>query len=114
MSTDQTSTTNDQHDASEDVIVHVRVIGRVQGVGFRYYVHEHAQALGLRGWVRNRWDDSVEIMAQGARETLDRFLTLVQRGPRSSFVSRVEADWLPAGSHAGETPFQDFRIRRTE
>lgn len=95
-------------------LVHVRVEGRVQGVGFRYYVLERAQVFGVRGWVRNRWDESVEILALGQREVLDRFLILVERGPRSSYVSRMTADWQPAKNLVDEGPFLDFHIRPTE
>ena len=114
MNTDQPSPPNENPHPAPDQLVHVRVIGRVQGVGFRYFVLERAQALNLGGWVRNRWDDSVEIMAQGPREALDRFLVMVERGPRSAFVSRMETEWLDPRSQAGGAPFQDFLIRRTE
>lgn len=97
---------------SSEVTVHVRVEGRVQGVGFRYFVLEKAQSLGLRGWVRNRWDESVEILAQGPRDVLDRFLSLVQRGPRSAFVQKLEVEWLPSDPH-GQV-FRDFHIRPTQ
>jgi acylphosphatase len=95
---------------SSPATVHVRVEGRVQGVGFRYYVLERAQVLGVRGWVRNRWDESVELVAQAPREVLERFLGLVQRGSRSAYVSRMETEWLPDPGQS----FVDFHIRPTE
>jgi acylphosphatase len=73
--------------------LHAVVEGRVQGVGFRYFVVEKAQALGLTGWVRNRLDDTVEVTAEGERPALDQFLALLHRGPRAALVTRVKADW---------------------
>jgi acylphosphatase len=114
MSADEPFSTNDHPMDAQVVVVHVRVEGRVQGVGFRYYVLEKAQALGVRGWVRNRWDESVEILAQGERNVLERFIALVQRGPRSAFVSRMEADWQPPASLLDSKQLFDFHIRPTE
>jgi acylphosphatase len=82
--------------------LHAVVEGRVQGVGFRYFVRENAAALGLNGWVRNRWDDKVELTAEGSREQLERLLVFIQRGPRTAFVSRVET--------TGSGEFKDFRV----
>lgn len=89
--------------------LHVVVEGRVQGVGFRAFVVQVASALGLTGWVRNRWDSSVEVTAEGSEAALNQLLADLQRGPRSSFVERISVDWLPA---TGE--FTYFSVRRTE
>ena len=86
----------------------VVVEGRVQGVGFRYFVAEQAQEFGIKGWVRNRWDDSVEITAEARKPALERFLERVRRGPRSAFVSDVKVEWSPA---TGE--FIAFSVRPT-
>lgn len=88
--------------------LHATVEGRVQGVGFRYFVIERALALDLTGWVRNRWDETVEVLAEGAPGALQQLLAHLQRGPASSYVSAVKADWLPA---TGE--FTEFRLRAT-
>jgi acylphosphatase len=88
--------------------LHAIVEGRVQGVGFRYFVQEQAVALNLAGWVRNRWDGTVEVIAEGDKLTLDKFLSALQRGPRASYVSNVRTDWQPG---AGE--FSSFQIRMT-
>jgi acylphosphatase len=88
--------------------LHARVEGRVQGVGFRYFVLETAQALGVNGWVRNRWDESVEVMAEGEREVLERLMTALRRGPRVSFVSNVQVEW---GDGKGE--WSEFSVRAT-
>ena len=79
--------------------LHMVVEGRVQGVGFRNFVQEHAQILGLTGWVRNVKEDQVEVWAEGARPELDKLLDLVRRGPRSAYVTgyRIEPE-TPKGS----------------
>jgi len=89
--------------------LHATVEGRVQGVGFRYFVLEAAETLGLTGWVRNRWDESVEVLAEGERQALEKLLEALRRGPRAAFVTRVQADWDTA---SGE--FADFRVKPTE
>lgn len=82
------------------------VHGRVQGVNFRYYTLRAAQQLGLTGWVGNRWDGTVETVAEGRREALERFREFLQRGSPGSFVEHVDVDWLP-----GSSEFSTFRIR---
>ncbi len=69
---------------------HVRVVGRVQGVGFRWFVRERADALGLAGWVRNRSDGSVELLVSGDAAATDQFLAAVRRGPKHARVDAVE------------------------
>jgi acylphosphatase len=81
--------------ASEKARLYAVVDGRVQGVGFRFFVLECARELALTGWVRNRWDDTVEVTAEGDRPSLEKLLGALQRGPRSAFVSRVLEDWQP-------------------
>ena len=87
--------------------VHCRryvVRGRVQGVGFRYFVIDQARPLGLRGWVRNRPDGTVEITAEGERVTLERLLDVARRGPRGATVTDVDVSWDPASGTLG--PFE--------
>ena len=67
-----------------------RVRGRVQGVGFRWFVEREAQMLGIAGWVRNRSDGTVEVLAQGTREQLFGLRSKLQQGPRASRVDEVE------------------------
>jgi acylphosphatase len=88
--------------------VQVIVKGGVQGVGFRYFVQEHAASLQLTGWVRNRWDGSVELVAEGDRAQLDQLLELLRKGPRASTVTGVTPVWSEA---TGE--FTTFSIRST-
>jgi acylphosphatase len=71
------------------MVLHFLVQGRVQGVGFRWFVHREASELQLRGWVRNTEDGDVEIVATGAPEDLSDLRASVKRGPRGSRVDRV-------------------------
>ena len=67
-----------------------RVHGVVQGVGFRWSAARRAEALGLRGWVKNCADGSVEVGAQGTAAALDQFEDWLRRGPRGARVERVD------------------------
>ncbi|HET7087688.1 MAG TPA: acylphosphatase [Anaerolineae bacterium] len=80
--------------ASESL--HATVHGRVQGVNFRYYTQLKAQALNLTGWVRNRPDGTVEVVAEGARWALDQLLDFLYHGPSHAHVDRVDVEWLKA------------------
>jgi acylphosphatase len=71
-------------------IHHVRVIGRVQGVGFRQFVRERAQALNLSGWVKNTPDGSVELLVSGDDAAAARLLDVVRRGPPHAEVAAIE------------------------
>jgi acylphosphatase len=95
-------------DSSGNVRLHAVIEGQVQGVGFRYFVHDSAAALGLTGWVRNRWDGSVEVVAEGRREALNHLLAALYRGPRSAVVTDLTPEWLP-----GSGEFSGFTIRST-
>jgi acylphosphatase len=92
--------------SNEHVRLHVHVYGRVQGVNFRYYTQKEASARGLTGWVANRFDGSVEVVVEGEKPTLQRFLTFLYRGSPSAHVDRVQTDWVEA---TGE--FDRFRVR---
>jgi acylphosphatase len=88
--------------------LYAAITGRVQGVGFRYFVQEAAVALNLTGWTRNRWDGSVEVTAEGSRENLEKFAQTLQRGSRAAHVSHARLEWeTPSGEFTG------FRIRMT-
>jgi acylphosphatase len=88
--------------------IHATVSGRVQGVGFRGYTTTHAQRLGITGWVRNRFDGTVEILAEGHSEALESFLEAVNTGPGPSLVDHVDVERVDA-THE----FQRFVIRWT-
>jgi len=83
--------------------VHGVVRGDVQGVGFRYFLVREAHSLGLRGWVRNRDDGTVEFVAEGPRPELEELLDAARRGPSHARVSGVQADWSSASG--GLQPF---------
>ena len=76
--------------------VHVRVKGRVQGVGFRAHVEYHARKLGVTGWVRNVNDDTVEAIAEGTSLQLQEFVEFMRKGPRLSRVDESKVDWEDA------------------
>jgi acylphosphatase len=66
------------------------VSGRVQGVGFRWFVEQNAQRLGLRGWVRNQDDGKVQVYATGNPDKLNALAALLYQGPRMAEVRGVE------------------------
>ena len=69
--------------------VHLEVAGRVQGVGFRWFVRETARRAGLAGWVRNHDDGRVEIAASGPQAAIDELTTVARTGPPGARVERV-------------------------
>jgi acylphosphatase len=82
------------------------VAGRVQGVGFRYFVVEKARKLGLHGYVRNESTGDVEVVAQGTRPALEHLLLLLQQGPPAAHVDHVQWGWREPTEH-----FSGFHIR---
>lgn len=86
--------------------VEVNIRGRVQGVSFRYYTQREAKQLGLTGWVRNEYDGSVSVVAEGSEDNLRRLLDFLRHGPRMAIVEDVSANWAPATKE-----FADFNIR---
>ena len=92
--------------AKPEARLHSVVHGRVQGVNFRYYTVRTAQLLGLTGWVANRWDGTVEAVAEGSREALNEFRVFLHRGSPSAFVQQVDDKWeTPTGE------FERFGVR---
>jgi acylphosphatase len=83
-----------------------KVVGRVQGVGFRWFVLDTARRLDLRGWVANGVDGSVRCVAEGPRAALDALLRELAAGPLGARVERVVPRWGPAGGSLGR-----FEIR---
>ena len=70
--------------------IHLRLRGRVQGVGFRWFVRGHARRLGLAGYVANLRDGSVEVAASGEQKDVDELARIVRHGPDGALVSTVE------------------------
>ena len=82
--------------------VQLRITGVVQGVAFRMYTEQTAISLGLTGWVRNRFDGSVEAVAEGTEEKLRDFIEWCHKGPPAARVASVEKNYSEAtGEFAG-------------
>jgi len=90
----------------ERMRLHAIVSGIVQGVSFRHHTRREAQRLLLTGWVRNRPDGTVEVVAEGSRAQLERLLAFLQVGPPAARVSGVEATW-----ERGSGEFTAFEIK---
>ncbi len=88
------------------MVLHFLVCGRVQGVGFRWYVHREASELQLSGWVRNTEDGDVEVVAAGTAEDLDELRASLRRGPRGSRVDRIVEHYLEETEAKGLRSFQ--------
>ena len=84
----------------------VRVTGRVQGVFFRAWTAEQAEALGVAGWVRNRAEGGVEALLQGEAKAVEALIEALHRGPPSARVERVEVE------DAAPEPLSGFAVRR--
>lgn len=76
--------------------LHVILTGRVQGVGFRFFALGEAHRRGLTGWVRNKGQRQVEVLAEGTEERLQSFLESLRAGPVSSRVDSEEVSWPAA------------------
>ena len=85
----------------------IRVSGRVQGVGYRYALRDEAQRLGLRGWVRNCADGSVEALLQGEDVAVASLVAWAQRGPR---LARVDAVRDEPVAPSLDRPYAEFEI----
>lgn len=86
--------------------VHMVVKGKVRRVGFRRFAKQSADQLGLTGWVRNRRQGDVEILAVGKKELLETFLSKVRHGPKNAIVQDVSVQW--------QEPSQTFRRFRIQ
>ncbi len=88
--------------------LHVIVVGRVQGVGFRDFVIRNAIQLNVTGWVRNIYNGNVEVLAEGNRQALETLLEILKHGPNAATVTNLQQDWSEA---SGE--FEAFIVTRT-
>ena len=84
----------------------ILVSGRVQGVGFRSFAGRYANSLGLTGWVKNLYDGRVEVVAEGERKKILRYIRLLEEGSPWSRVDKVSVEWH---SYKGDLTF--FRIK---
>jgi acylphosphatase len=91
----------------QTMVLHFLIQGRVQGVGFRWYVHREASELDLRGWVRNTEDGEVEVVASGNDKDLAELRASLRRGPRGSRVDRLVEHYLDDAEAAN---LDSFRI----
>ena len=90
------------------MVLHFLIRGRVQGVGFRWFVHREASELGLRGWVRNTDTGDVEVVASGPPEDLDELRIELKRGSRGSRVDKIIEHELDEAEAAA---LRDFEIQ---
>ncbi|MDF0544366.1 acylphosphatase [Sphingobium sp. H39-3-25] len=72
------------------MILHLNIIGRVQGVGYRYWAVQMARSLGLSGWVRNRMDGSVEALVSADEAAVTAFIAHAKQGPAAARVDRID------------------------
>ena len=80
---------------------HIRVIGRVQGIGFRYACRQRARLLGVNGWVRNADDGSVEIHAEGTDDAIESLIAWCHDGPPGAHVREVQVNPVAVSTPAG-------------
>jgi acylphosphatase len=91
---------------SNDSFRRYLVIGRVQGVGFRWFVEREARLIGVGGWVRNRDDGAVEVMASGTKAQLGSLYDKLKEGPRAARIDTVEVEDI--------APFQGYKTFQIE
>ncbi|MBI4050736.1 MAG: acylphosphatase [Candidatus Doudnabacteria bacterium] len=85
--------------------IFIKIFGDVQGVGFRYQTVQKARELNLTGWVRNAPDGSVEILAQGSKENLEKLAQWAKTGPKIAEVTDMQIEWREMSAS-----YSDFEI----
>src|SRR6266567_2887438 len=96
-----------------DTIRHVTIRGRVQGVGYRYWVEQQARSLGLEGWVRNRRNGSVEALFSGAADVVSDMVALSRRGPSSARVDAIQEEPVNSDELNLRRPGERFSVLPT-
>jgi acylphosphatase len=96
-----------------DAMRQVTMRGRVQGVGYRYWVEQQARAHGLEGWVRNRRDGSVEALFAGPADVVSGMIALCRRGPASARVDAVGEEPANADALRLRRPGERFSVLPT-
>ena len=86
------------------MLLHVVFAGTVQGVGFRYFVKKKADQMGVKGFVRNLPDGTVEVMAEGEKEVLEKFLEEIENGPPLAEVTHMAYEF--SNKEGGFTSFE--------
>ena len=92
----------------ETIQQHLKIIGRVQGVGFRHFTRQQANAIGIKGWVRNIPECSVEVFISGNENQIDEMKRRLYKGPISAKVERI--DEVQFESSVSE--YVDFKVLR--
>ncbi|MFQ6607892.1 MAG: acylphosphatase [Fidelibacterota bacterium] len=91
---------------SDNVSAKIRVTGRVQLVGYRWFTRQWADDFGLYGWVKNERDGSVSIQVEGNRSRIEQLVKELKMGPANARVETVDVQW---GSFLNQ--FREFEIR---
>lgn len=94
-------------------IVRLVIFGRVQGVGFRYFVEGEAEVSGLEGWVRNRRDGAVEAVIAGEGALVDSMIEALRRGPPVSRVDKIDVETASVDDLKLRNPGEKFSVLRT-
>lgn len=87
--------------------LHCLISGKVQGVNFRLWIHDHAKNLGIKGWVRNLHDGRVEVLGQGEDDKLQDFKVLLAQGSTMTRIEHIESETIDY-----EKEFTDFEMRK--
>jgi acylphosphatase len=85
---------------------HIRIHGKVQGVGYRFFATRVARRLGLKGWIQNNRDSCVEALVEGEKEAIDDWLNELREGPRYAEVTKIEQE---TKEFSGKLP--DFDVK---
>lgn len=95
---------------SENKIIqkHLKIEGRVQGVGFRHFTKQNALSFDLKGWVKNLPDGSVEVVVSGARDNVEEMIGRLKKGPITAQVSSVDE----ISDEVSVDNFENFTVRR--